>query len=43
MSVTIKSIGGRELFVAESAADVRAAVVEAVKRGADLGLSLIHI
>ena len=37
MSVTIKSIGGRELFVAESAADVRAAVVEAVKRGADLG------
>ena len=36
MSVTIKSIGGRELFVAESAGDVRAAVVEAVKSGADL-------
>ena len=36
MSVTIKSIGGRDLYVAESAGDVRAAVVEAVKAGADL-------
>ena len=36
MSVTIKSIGGRDLYVAESAGDVRAAVVEAVKARADL-------
>ena len=36
MSVTIKSIGGRDLYVAESAGDVRAAVVEAVKACADL-------
>ena len=36
MSVTIKSIGGRDLYVAESAGDVRAAVVEAVKVGANL-------
>ena len=36
MSVTIKSIGGRDLYVAESAGDVRAAVVEAVKAGANL-------
>ena len=36
MSVTIKSIGGRDLYVAESAGDVRAAVVEAVKASADL-------
>ena len=36
MSVTIKSIGGRDLYVAESAGDVRAAVVEAVKACASL-------
>ena len=37
MSVTIKSIGGRDLYVAESAGDdVRAAVVEAVKARANL-------
>lgn len=41
MSVTIKSIGGRDLYVAESAGDVRAAVVEAVKACASLsGASL---
>ncbi len=36
MSVTIKSIGGRDLYVAEFAGDVRAAVVEAVKARAYL-------
>ena len=28
MSITIKSIDGKDLYVAENAADVRAAVVE---------------
>lgn len=36
MSFTIKSIGGRELYVAQSATDVRAAVIEAVKARANL-------
>ena len=37
MTVTIKSIGGAGLYVAQNAADVRAALVEAVSKGADLG------
>jgi hypothetical protein len=36
MAVTIKSIDGRVLYVAEGAADVRAAVVEAAGKRADL-------
>ena len=36
MIVTIKSLDGRVLYVAEGAADVRAAVVEAATKGADL-------
>ena len=36
VGVTIESVDGRDLYVAESAGDVRAAVVEAVKAGADL-------
>jgi uncharacterized protein YjbI with pentapeptide repeats len=36
VSVTIRSIDGRDLFVAEGAADVRAAVVAAAKVRADL-------
>jgi uncharacterized protein YjbI with pentapeptide repeats len=36
MTVTIKSIGGRDLYVAENAADVRAALIEAASKSADL-------
>jgi Pentapeptide repeats (8 copies) len=37
MSITIKSRDDKPLYVAENATDVRAALQEAVKRGADLG------
>ena len=36
MSITIKTSGGSVLYVAETAADVRTALVAAVKQGADL-------
>jgi uncharacterized protein YjbI with pentapeptide repeats len=36
MSTTIRSIDGRDLYVAENAADVRAALVEAASKRADL-------
>lgn len=36
VAITIKSIDGAVLYVAESAADMRAALVEAVGKGADL-------
>jgi uncharacterized protein YjbI with pentapeptide repeats len=36
MSTTIRSIDGRDLYVAENAADVRAALVEATSKRADL-------
>ena len=36
MTVTIKSIDGKDLYVAQNAADVRAALEEAASKGADL-------
>jgi hypothetical protein len=37
MSIEIKNVGGRVLYTAQTATDVRAALVEAVKGGANLG------
>ena len=42
VAITIKSIDGAVLYVAESAADVRAALVEAVGKGANLSGAYLY-